>query len=440
VQWRGHREGVVRQGLLSALVVRGRRALPAPGHTPAWLAVAWAALALVSLGVTLAGVGRFGGCTDLAEVTAWIARWNFGEANPYAVPLAGVDYPPSALIVLAPFAAANAAGHCVAFSAVHAVAAVLTGMLLAEWFAGLCGFRLSWSDRVALAAMFVCCQGTRTAIHYGQTSTFALAAIIGALMLARRRPIAAGVCLGVASYKLGVAAGAAVIVLLSAGVLPVAIGVLTALGLNAVAALSMHVSPAHLAAQYVARLSEVYYADQFVRSETGLRTLLTDVVASVPFATAATLAFGLVTLALIAWLARRGDRADVRRPAVVAATVLLWTLWASPHQTYDRVLMLPALWLIYWPGPARVRREWLRAAAAISVTLMLVAAVPAPIEYAAAEYWTAADTALGGWLNAVWPQRSRLLVLGLFAWALWRLWRTTGPASPPRPGISPASS
>jgi hypothetical protein len=287
--------------------------------------------------------------------------------------------------------------------------------------------------------MFVCCHGTRTAILYGQTSTFVLIALLGALMLARRRPVLAGLALAVASYKLGVAAGLAILIALLAGILPVAVGAVTAIALNVAAALSMGVPPAQLAAQYVARVSEVYYSTGFVRSETGLRTLLSDLMSSAPLAAALAFALAAVALAVTVRLAWRHRGRSGSQRGVIAVAMLLWTLWASPHQTYDRVLILPAVWLVYWPGAFQIRRGWLRAAVAVGVTLMLITAIPRPIEYATAGTWNAIDATVGGWLGVIWPQRFRLLVLGLFAWALSALWRASGRASQTRPGTSPTS-
>ena len=304
-------------------------------------------LAVVNVGVGLAIARETERTFDFIQVMDWSAEWLRGE-NPYAPPLSLADYPPSALVLLAPFAALPLNTALAAWVAVNAVLAAVIAWLSA---------RLTSTGAAAatLAFAVLALPPFRT---LNQFSIAAFAPALAGVLLAPRHPIAAGIAIGLSLIKPHIGGPALIWAIVSRRWTTMAAALGTQAALVAIY-LARAAAPLNVPSEYLQAIARTQNRADLVAGETSLQPLLswlplTPVALQV--LSALLLAGGLVVI----WR-RRGSDFDLR---FFAAACLL-SLLSFRHLGYNLLLAIPAL---VWAA-SRERRVVRLAGAAAFVVL-----------------------------------------------------------------------
>lgn len=321
-----------------------RLAWPGASPAPSLTAFGWTVAAVVSVGSALRLAVFFDWQTDLWEVQGWLSAWAAG-LNPYqAIPT--LDYPPHAFGVIWLLNLGSRPGMMAVYAVVNAALAVLACVLLVRWFAQLRSIVLSRSELVAFAGMLLASRAMRRAIMFGQTAPLVIILFVLAMQLSKRRPVLAGVLFGLASFKLNLAVGFGLGLILLGEWRPLLVAAGVVAGLTAAFAWSIQSPVVDVLSSYVHNLSTMYLGAEFVPGVTGLRTGLVALVSDAQLAQLIYLPLvgltlgSLITLSLVR---RPGAPAD--RGMTILACVL-WSFISLPHQLYNTVLLFPALWMM----------------------------------------------------------------------------------------------
>lgn len=102
--------------------------------------------------------------------------------------------------------------------------------------------------------MLVSSRAIRRAVAAGQTAPLVLILFVAAMLLARRRPVWAGVCFALASFKLNLATGFGLSLLLLGHVLPLVVAGGIVIMLTMVFAWSVHLPVTTVIASYLRNL------------------------------------------------------------------------------------------------------------------------------------------------------------------------------------------
>jgi hypothetical protein len=284
---------------------------------------------VLSLGASHAG--------DLLQVVRWAGEWLHG-LDPYALPGAVVDYPPWALVWLAP------------------LAAVPVGVLTACWIAvnlGLVAWAIAvlagWAAEprprlVLLAALLACAASFRTLSQFSLLS-FTLA-IAGA---ASRSRGVGGVLLGLSLFKPQIGGAIALWVWLRGQRGRVLVALAVVLMLSLAFSLRLGVDPIVVAREYVAALARTYGDLTPIPGHTDLRSAI------VLYAPQLDFGWPLSALILVVLLAPLGVALWRTRGALpvsdleVAAFCGVVSLLALRHLSYDFLLLLPLI--VAWRVP-----------------------------------------------------------------------------------------
>jgi hypothetical protein len=192
--------------------------------------------------------------------------------------------------------------------------------------------------------MFLCWGGVRTLTQF---SLLALTLSMAALVLADRRPIAAGACLGLALMKPQVAVP---VFLWCAFTRRWRVALVSALGVLVLfAAFCLRAredSPLSVLTQYVGILASYHTGDSILTGLSELRPFIRQWVSDASDADAIA---GAIAIGLFGGLCAAGfQEGSVRRRVVYAAPPLLacWSLLTFYHLTYGFIILLPVLMLL----------------------------------------------------------------------------------------------
>lgn len=419
VQWRVDGEGVVRESVLAIARLPWPRSTPAPRLT----AATWIALAIASvLSALWLAIGH-GSQGDLAEVQTWVAAWAAGQ-NPYQS-LVGVDYPPHAFAVLSLFSLSGTPTALALYACLNAALSIGACYLLVRWFDDLSDAKLSATATLSLVAMLLSSRAIRRAIGFGQTTPLVLMLFVAAMMLARRRPVVAGICFALASFKLNLAVGFGLALLLLGDFVPLLVAGGLVVVATAAFAWSVHQPIVDVLASYVLSMSDVYGGAGFLPGVTGLRSALAALVPDFQFVQLLYPSIAGLLLGVLLTLSYFHRPTDARSRTLTVMACLLWSFTSLPHQRYNTVLLFPAVWMMRWRNGGLVEHplaRWLLGTAAL---LMLIMNIPDPLELRLVEFASILPQAIQAFaafaVDVINAHATRLLVFVAFLLILRRM-------------------
>ncbi len=324
--------------------------------------IAWTLVAALSLAAGSLGALQPGRSADLTELLSWLRVWDFGAVNPFVVAGLRVDYPPHTFVMLGPLVWLPPTAAPAMYAALNvlltALAAWTTVMVVVEGTET----RLTPSQRTVLVMMSLACGVFRSALWLGQTMPLAWWLLMVAVRECRRRPMVAGVALGLGLFKLNLALAVVLALVSLRRVRTLVWGGITVAVLTLVFAMMTQVSLPELALQYVRTLGAMYGAQGYVPDWLSLRGLVTD-----PRWTPAVQVYLATTFLWVAWVTWRWPLRSID----VLSMWLLWVLQAVAHQRFNLVMALPAV-LLLAPAVRAGGHPW----AFLAATVFLVGDVP----------------------------------------------------------------
>lgn len=337
---------------------------------------------------------------DLDTIQRWSGNWLLRGDEIYASDWDYPDYPPHAIVLLSPL------GLMSLEPAVRVWALINLALALVAPYLALRHIRpdISALEAALPVLMFVCWSGSRTLLQFSLLAlTFGLASAV----LADRRPLWSGVCLGLALMKPQIAAPFLVWAVIARrwSAVSVALGVIVGgFGLYCARAAA---NPVDVIRNYASILQYLYTGEAIMLGLAQLRPLFQMAASTTSAVDAVSLAAAVILLGMlggVAWVERRlDDRSKLAAPPMVA----LWSLLTFYHLTYGFLILLPLaahLLFVESPGTRVFRRRlfW-------SLQLALMFDVPG---------WSRRLVPLlcmPGWVDAVLSHFDRVLMLGLYA-------------------------
>lgn len=279
---------------------------------------------------------------DFTQVMEWSGGWLRG-GNPYAVADSLTDYPPNALVILAPLAALPLTVALEIWIAINVALSVAIGWM---------STRLASFGRWAFAfgALVVMLPPFRT---FNQFSIASFAPALAGFLLAPRYPVLAGIAIGFSLIKPHIGGPVLLWAIAARRWRTVAVAAVVPLLLSAVYVLRAGVAPASLVRDYVQAVGRTQNRplDDLIPGVTNLQPLLLWTgLAPTALQLATAVALGA---ALLAIYLRHRDEAGFDLRFVAAACLL--SLLAFRHLSYNLMLAIPALAFVWTraTGPAR---------------------------------------------------------------------------------------
>ncbi|MFI5179002.1 MAG: glycosyltransferase family 87 protein [Vicinamibacterales bacterium] len=275
---------------------------------------------------------------DLLQVVRWAGEWLHG-LDPYSLPEAVVDYPPWALVWLAPLAWIPGGVLTACWIAIN--------LGLAAWaIATLVGWANEPRSRLVLLAMLLASAASFRTLSQFSLLSFALA-IAGA---ASRSRGVGGVLLGLSLFKPQIGGAIALWVWLRGQRGRVLVAAAVVLGLSLAFTVRLGVDPITVAREYAAALARTYGDLTAIPGHSDLRSAIA---VYAPHADAGWPLALVIALALLAPLAIGLWRTRGALPASdleIAAFCGVVSLLALRHLSYDFLLLLPLIvaWRV-WP-------------------------------------------------------------------------------------------
>lgn len=288
---------------------------------------------------------------DFTQVMAWSAEWLRG-GNPYAAADSLTDYPPNALVMLAPFAALPTHVALPFWIAINVVLSAAIG-----WMASRLANFARWA--IAFAALILMLPPFRT---LNQFSIASFAPALAGFLLAPRYPVVAGIAIGLSLMKPHIGGPVLLWAIAARRWKTVATAAAVPLLLSSAYALHARVAPIQLAREYMQAVSRTQNraADDLIPGVTNLAPLLHWTGAE-PTALQFLIASTLGGLLLAIYARRRADF-DLR---FLSAACLL-SLLSFRHLSYNLLLAIPAL-AFAWTRATRTARIL----TAVSFTLLI---------------------------------------------------------------------
>lgn len=323
-----------------------------------------AACVNVAAGVTIA-LGDPGRASDLRTVYDWCRAWLIAGQPLYTAPDAATDYPPNAIVVLAPLALVPARWLVPLWTA---VAVALTPVL--PWIVMRCASRRDRDGRELIVPVLasLCWAAPRTLLQF---SLLSMILAFVALLIVDRRWLAGGVALGLALAKPHIAAPVALWMLVTGRIRPLAAAAAVVLGGWAVYDLRIGESPLTTAAGYWHVLGSQYWGADGLIGHTSLRGWTRMWTADPATADALWIALSaLLLIVLCALAARDRSRALDQGGIAVPALFCLWSLLVTYHNGNNMILMLPAFAFLWYHGERRTPLWHLLPVAILQAALM----------------------------------------------------------------------
>ena len=313
----------------------------------------WALMAALNLTAALVITSWPERQTDLDNIQRWGGSWLLRGDDIYATVWDYPTYPPHAIVLLSPLGSMSLDVMVRLWSLIN-----LALVLLAPYLA-LRHVRpnLSASDAALPLLMLLCWSGSRTLLQFSLlTLTFGLASPL----LADRRPLLSGVCLGLALMKPQIAAPFVVWAVITRrwNVVAVAFGVVLAgFGLYCARAAA---HPFEVIANYASILRQLYAGEAIVVGLAQLRPVFRMAASTPSTVDALSLAAAAILFAAICVVARAERPLDDRIKLAAPPMVALWSLLTFYHLTYGFLILLPLaarLLLVATPGTQTYRRR-----------------------------------------------------------------------------------
>ena len=388
---------------------------------PRWTLAMWILLAVASVGSMISLASRFPELSmDYWMVRSWLDEWRFGHGNPYAVPHMEMDYPPWALLLLAPFGWLPIGSATRDLVLINTVIAIAASWQLSGWACELAGAprRVHWC--VAMTAMLLSTRQMRTLLLWGQTLPFALLCFVVAMRQARRRPILAGVCLALASFKLNLAVGFVLALALDRRWRVLVVAAVITVAMHVVAAVSMGLGPLSVIPEFAGRLMAVYAVEGLPVGRTCVPALIGLMIADQTWQLVAYVLFVVGSAWGLLVLARRSSGGPT---TLHLYAPVLWSLLVTPNQPYNVILVLPVVWWCGWPEVQLVRNVVAQRVLMTAAVLLFVATVPESLEPWVAPWRAAMGVTVGDWLDLLWAERGRITALAGFGLIVASLFR-----------------
>ena len=376
--------------------------------------LAAAACINVAAGVALA-LGDPRRASDLQVMYDWCRAWLVDGQSLYTGPEASADYPPNAIVMLAPLALVPQR-WLVPFWTAGAVA--LTPVL--PWLVTRCAARRGRAAALAVPALlFLCWAAPRTLLQFSLLS-MTLACV--ALLIADTRWLTGGVALGLALCKPHIAGPIALWMLVTGRFRPLIAAAAVVLAGWTLYDARIGENPLTTAAGYLHVLGSEYAGPNGLVGRTSIRGWTWIATGDPRKADALWIVLSAFLLIPICWWAMRDrSRALDAGGLAVPAMFCLWSLLVTYHNGNNMILMLPAFAFLWFQGDPRAPSHWIpivvfQAALAFDVPVRLSGAAPG-----------------SGWLRIVIEQFDRVAVLTALAYvsALWsRLTRDAVRAAP----------
>jgi Glycosyltransferase family 87 len=304
--------------------------------------LAVAACVNVAAGVTLA-LRDPHRASDLWVMYDWCRAWLIGGGSLYAGADASTDYPPIAIVLLAPLALVPRE-WVVPLWTVGAVA--LTPVL--PWLVLRCASR---DDREPLALtapalLYLCWAAPRTLLQFSLHS-MTLACV--ALLIVDARPLAGGVALGLALFKPHIAGPIALWMLVTGRFRPLMAAAAVVLLGGAVYDARIGESPVTTAAGWWHVIGSEYAGPDGLVGHTSIRAWAHIAAADPAVADAIWMTVSILLLAVLCAIAMRDrSRALDEGGLAVPAVFCLWSLLAIYHNGNNMMLMLPAFAFLWF--------------------------------------------------------------------------------------------
>jgi hypothetical protein len=294
----------------------------------------WALMSVVNLAAAVFITSWPERQTDLDTIQRWGGNWLLRGDDIYATDWDYPDYPPHAIVLLSPLGAMSLESAVRVWSLINLVLVLVAPYLALRHVRP----AVSAPEAALPVLMFLCWSGSRTLLQFTLLAlTFGLASTV----LADRRPVWSGLCLGLALIKPQVAAPFLVWAVLARrwNAVTAASGVIVVgFGLYCARAAA---NPIDVIGNYASILQYLYTGEAIMLGLAQLR-LLFEMAASTSSAvdslslTAAVMLFGAICG--VAWVERRlEDRSKLAAPSMVA----LWSLLTFYHLTYGFLILLP---------------------------------------------------------------------------------------------------
>jgi hypothetical protein len=301
----------------------------------------WAVLAGLNLGVGIVLALQPSRATDLESVMGWGRQWLLDGVNVYALQDSFVDYPPHAVVMLSPLGLLPFGAALPFWVLVNLALAFFAPYMAARFFQPHAPFRII----VPPILMFLSWWGTHTLTQF---SLLALALSMAALFLSDGKPLASGMCLGLALMKPQVALPVLCWTLFTRRWRMAATALsVVALGL-AIFCARAHAGPASVIERYLAILAMYHTGDAILSGASELRPLIHAVVSDV---SQVDLISGAIALGLIAGICVAGfqeGRSRSRALYTAPPLVACWALLTFYHLSYGFVVLLPVMMLLFF--------------------------------------------------------------------------------------------
>lgn len=319
-------------------------------HSALWVAAG------INLGVGLArALGEPARGSDLWTMYGWCRAWLLNGVRLYSAADAATDYPPGAIVTLAPMALVPEGWLVPAWTILTLALTPLFAYLVMRAIHA----RITWSEALVPMLLFLCWGGARTFLEFSRLSlTLAFASVV----LARSRPAASGICLGLALGKPQIAGPVALWMIATRRLYVTAIAAVVVVAGVIVYCVRAHANPLAELEAYRHIISTMYGGADGLMGWTSLREwahALTPTPArgdTLWLTTAGVLLIVAVRMAAVG----AGSRSNKGERAALAA-LCVWSLLTFYHIGNNFILMLPAfafLWFVHDP-PTRLLRLWL---------------------------------------------------------------------------------
>jgi hypothetical protein len=299
----------------------------------------WAALAALNLAAGVFISSQTHRMSDLENMMRWGHAWLVEGHNVYEIDEWLVAYPPNGVVALSPLGLLPLGVAHPFWISLSIVLAILAPYLAARFFRPHDPFRV-----VALPVlMFLCWGGVRT---LAQFSLIALAFSMAAMVLADRKGMMSGLCLGLALLKPQVAVPVFLWSVFTRRWTLVVTALLVAGSLFAAFCVRADANPIRVTARYIEILAAYHTGDAILAGISELRPLIGRLVSDVSDVDAMA---SSIALALLAGICVTGfQEGAVRKHVLYAAPPLVacWSLMTFYHLTYGFVILLPVMMLL----------------------------------------------------------------------------------------------
>jgi hypothetical protein len=346
--------------------------------------------------------------SDLLVMYEWCRDWLVSGRSLYTGPDASTDYPPNAIVLLAPIALVPVP-WIVALWIVVAVA--LTPVLPWLVMRAAAGRRRSIVPVAVPVLLCLCWAAPRTLLQF---SVLSMTLAVAALLVADERRGAAGVALGLALFKPHIAGPIALWMAVTGRIRPLVTAIAVAAAGWAVYDARVGESPLTTARGLWHVLGEEYSGRAGLVGRTSIRQWALMATDNAATADAIWIAASVLLLAVVCRLAWRDRTRRLEDGGLaVPAMFCLWSLLVTYHNGNNMILMLPAFGFLWFRdgGPA-----WSRWIPILVLQAALAFDVPVRLDDVARN---------AGWPRIAIEQFDRLVVIGTLAYVSASWYRLT---------------